>query len=103
MKTTITFALVLWGAGAINAEADEAAPKTPVECRRRVLAEIERFRKMQRPDDVGGGDEHVAKVTLWHFYELKDETTRILAFTGDKDAVSALVKEYGLEKPSLQR
>jgi hypothetical protein len=103
MKTAITFALVLWGAGAFNAVAGEAAPKTPGECRQRVLAEIERFRKMQRPDDLGGGDEHVAKVTLWHFQELKDETTLILAFTGDKDAVSALVKQYGLEQPSLQR
>ena len=103
MKTTITFALVLCGAGAINTEAGEAAPKTPVECRQRVLAEIERFRKMQGPDDLGGGDEHVARFALWHFQKLKGETTLILAFTGDKDAVNALVKQYGLEQPELQR
>ena len=33
---------------------------------------------------------------------LKAETTIILAWAGDKDAVNALVNEYGLEQPSLQ-
>jgi hypothetical protein len=84
-------------------EGGDGAPKTPLECRQRVLAEIERFRKMKGPDDLGGGDEHIGRATLWHFHELMDETTLILALAGDKDAVAALVKQYGLENPSLQR
>jgi hypothetical protein len=103
MKTTIRLALVLLGAGAGNAFAGEGAPKTPLECRQRVLDEIQRFRKMSGPEDLGGGDEHIARATLWHFHELKGETTLILAFAADDDAVNALVKQYGLEQPSLER
>src|SRR5437879_2374885 len=103
MKTMMTFALIVLCAGNGDALTGEPAPKTPAECRQRVLQEIERFRKMKGPDDVGGGDEHISKATRAHFFELKDETTITLAWAGDKDAVNALVKEFGLERPSLQR
>jgi hypothetical protein len=103
MHATVPFALVFLGAGAAEVLAGDAAPRTPLECRQRVLQEIDRFRKMQGPDDLGGGDEHIARATLLHFHELKDRTTIILALAGDKDAVNALVKQYGLEQPSHER
>ena len=103
MKTMMTFSLIVLCVGAGDALTGEPAPKTPAECRQRVLQEIERFRKMKGPDDLGGGDEHINKATRGHFIVLKDETTIILAWAGDKDAVNALVKEYSLEQPSLQR
>src|SRR5882724_6277165 len=99
MKTMMTFSLIVLCAGTGDAFTGEPAPKTPAECRQRVLQEIERFRKMKGPDDLGGGDEHIARFTRRVFHELKDETLIILAFSGDKDAVNALVKQYGLEQP----
>jgi hypothetical protein len=108
MKITLAFVLVLSGACAGKAFAGEAfageaAPKTPLQCRQRVLAEIERFCKMKGPDDLGGGDEHIGRSTLRHFRELMDETTLILALAGDKDTVAALIKQYSLENPALER
>jgi hypothetical protein len=103
MKTMMAFSLIVLCAGSGDALTGEPAPKTPADCRQRVLQEIERFRKMKGPDDHGGGDEHIQRFTAMHFHGLKAETTIILAWAGDKDAVNALVKQYGLEEPSLQR
>lgn len=103
-KKSAASTFILLCTGTLSALAGEPAPGKPEECRQRVLEEIHRFRKLKAPPSRGPGDEHIGRyILLRQFPELKAETTLILAWAGDKDSVNAVIRDYGLEDPKLER
>jgi hypothetical protein len=79
-----------------NGKPSRSAPKTPLGCRQQVLEEIGRFRKLEGPTR-SGGDEHIGRSMARHFHECRITARLALAYTGDKQAINELIRDFDLE------